>query len=78
MHWLNAPQLADPLPFTPVEDVSSGAAISRPRVLVADVDSEVFEKAQRGPISCPGDQRRNDDDSLFFRSDLVSHQCSST
>jgi hypothetical protein len=59
MHRLNAPQLADPLPFAPAQEVSSGAAIRRPRVFVADVDGEVFEEAQRGPIPGTGDERGN-------------------
>jgi hypothetical protein len=57
MHRLNAPELANPLPFTPAEEISGGAAISRPSVAVADIDDEVFEEAQRGPIPGPGDER---------------------
>ena len=57
MHRLNAPQLANPLPFTPAQEVSCGARVCRPRVAVADVDGEVFEEAPLGPIPCLGNQR---------------------
>jgi hypothetical protein len=58
VHRLNAPEFTNPLPFAPAGEIGGGAAISRPRVPVADVDSEEFKEAQRGPLPCPGDERR--------------------
>ena len=42
MHRLHAPERANPLPFALVEKIGRGPRISRPRVLVADIDCEVF------------------------------------
>jgi len=52
MHRLNAPQLVNPLPFTPAQEGSRGPRIGRPRVAVADVDGEEFEEAQRAVVTC--------------------------
>src|ERR1017187_8583927 len=56
MYRLDAPERVNPLPFAPVQEVSRGPRISGPRIPVADVDSEVFEEAQRGSIPCTGDE----------------------
>jgi len=58
MHRLqHAPERINPLPVAPVQKGGSGPRISGPRVPVADVDGEVFEEAQRGPIPGTGDER---------------------
>jgi hypothetical protein len=57
MHGLDVPQLANPLPFAPVEKVGSGPRVCRTRVLVTDIDGEVFEKAQNCPVPGSGNQR---------------------
>jgi len=57
MHRLHAPERVNPLPFTRVQKVGSGAAISRPRIPAADVDGELFNEAQCRPIPGPGDER---------------------
>jgi hypothetical protein len=47
VHRLDLAQLGQPRPcFTPAEKHGGGAGISRPRVLVADVDGEEFGKAE--------------------------------
>ena len=53
----HAPERINPLPVAPVQKGGSGPRISGPRVPVADVDGEVFEDAQRGPIPGTGDER---------------------
>ena len=58
MYRLHAPQLANPRPFAPVQKVSRRSCISRPRVPVADVDGELFEEAQCGPVPGAHDDRR--------------------
>src|SRR5665213_2245003 len=67
VHRLNAPQVANPLPFTPAQEGSSRPRICCPRVPVADVDGEEFEEAQRGPIPCPC-YERGKHDARSFRS----------
>src|ERR1035438_5465675 len=56
MRRLDAPEFANPLPFAPAQEYSSGPRIGRPCVLVADIDGEEFEEAPRGPLPGPGDE----------------------
>jgi hypothetical protein len=57
MHGLSAPQLADLLPFTPVEKAGGGTRVCRTRVVVADIEGEIFEEAHSCPVPGCGNQR---------------------
>jgi hypothetical protein len=58
MQRLDAPQLANPLPFAPAQEGRRRPPVSGPRVAVADIDGEELDKAQRGPFARPGDVGR--------------------
>lgn len=57
MHRLDAPEFVNPMPLALAQKISSSAAISHPRILVADIDYEECEEAQRGPL--PGTSNDN-------------------
>jgi hypothetical protein len=56
MHRLDAPELANPLPFAPAQEGTGSPRIRRPRVFVAAIDGEEFEEAPRGFVSGIGDE----------------------
>ena len=58
MHRLHLAELAHPLRFTPAQKSAGRRRISRPRVLVPNVDGEEFEEAPSGLLPFPGDLRR--------------------
>src|ERR1019366_8844324 len=58
MHRLDASKFANPLPFAPAQEGTSGPRICGPRVFVADIDGEEFEEAPRGFVSGMRDEHR--------------------
>ena len=64
-------QFANASILAPPEEGPGRAAVRGPRVGVADIDSEEFEKAEGGPFSSPSNQRRESRAALNHRNSSV-------